>query len=156
MFDDRTTTTRKERDELAAAISKKLGATGFKTTAQQNAEKIASMTPADFMAKKVAEPSGSNKGGVFVAIETKFGSNKPTEHQKAFLETVNANNSFGFVVNETTIDVFAQWLENFDTSVKLASHKKPIPDEVGAAVVEAIRILTEPLMEHKAHKIKNA
>jgi hypothetical protein len=104
----------------------------------------------------IADICALHKGGVLVAIETKFGSNKPTEHQKAFLETVNAHNSFGFVVSDKTIDAFEQWLENFDTSVKLASHKKPIPDEVGAATVEAIRVLTEPLMEHKAHKIKDA
>ena len=104
----------------------------------------------------IADICALHKGGVFLGVETKFGSNKPTEHQKAFLETINANNSFGFVVSDTTIDAFEQWLKNFDASVKLTSHQKPIPDEVGAAVVEAIRILTEPLMEHKAHKIKNA
>lgn len=104
----------------------------------------------------IADICALHKGGVFLGVETKFGNNKPTEHQKAFLETINANNSFGFVVSDQTIDVFEKWLENFDISVKTASHRQQIPDEVGATVVDAIRILTEPLMEHKAHKIKNA
>jgi hypothetical protein len=99
---------------------------------------------------------GLHISGVFLGVEVKFGYNKPSELQKAFLETINAQNSFGFVVNETTIEAFRQWMEMFDASAKLVSHKKPIPDEYGSAMLEAIRLMTEPLMEHKAHKIKNA
>lgn len=99
---------------------------------------------------------GLHISGVFLGVECKFGDNQPSELQKAFLETINANNSFGFVVNEMTVDVFRQWMEMFDTSTKLVSHKKPIPDEYGAAMLEAIRLLTEPLMKHKEHKIKRA
>lgn len=56
-------------DELAAAISKTLGPTGLKSSTAMAAEKLASMKAEDFMHEKVAEASGSNKGGVFVGTD---------------------------------------------------------------------------------------
>src|SRR6056297_353525 len=38
--------------------------------------------------------------GVFLAIETKFGSKRPTPAQIGYLESIHAENGFGFVVNE--------------------------------------------------------
>lgn len=99
---------------------------------------------------------GLHISGVFLGVEAKYGTNEPSELQKAFLETINASNSFGFVVNEKNIEAFRTWMTLFDKNVKAVSRRESITDEDGAAMVEALRLLTEPLMKHKAHKILDA
>lgn len=53
------------------------------------------------------------KDGVFVAIEAKFGANKPKPTQKAFAAQIIANDAYAFCVNEKNIDHLAMWLESF-------------------------------------------
>lgn len=82
------------------------------------------------------------KAGVFLAIEAKFGSNKPSTLQKAFLESVMAEGGFGFVVNEKNIDQLARWLDAFDRSTTAVSKNEKVADEDGAAMLDAVRELT--------------
>jgi Holliday junction resolvase len=81
------------------------------------------------------------KAGVMLAIETKFGSNKPTAMQKAFLESINAESAFGFVVNEGNLDWLAAFLEDFGAQTELVASEGKMANEAGARLVDAIRAL---------------
>jgi hypothetical protein len=50
------------------------------------------------------------KDGVFLAIECKFGSNKPTALQYAYLQNVIHQGGYAFVVHEKNIDALGVWL----------------------------------------------
>lgn len=82
------------------------------------------------------------RGGVFLAIEAKFGKNKPSTLQKAFLESIMSEGGFGFVVNETNIDTFARWLSLFDNAAACVSKNEKVPDETGATLLDCVRELT--------------
>jgi pantoate kinase len=83
------------------------------------------------------------RDGVFLAIEAKFGANKPSALQKSFLESVMAESGFGFVVNDKTVGALQTWLEAFDRATMAAGvNTKPLPED-GAAMLDAIRIMTE-------------
>ena len=81
------------------------------------------------------------KDGVFMAVETKFGSNKPTAMQGAFLRSINQESCFGFVVNENTLEWLDTFLEEFERSKIDVSEKKAMAHESGAALIDAIRAL---------------
>ena len=83
------------------------------------------------------------KSGSFMAIETKFNKNKPSPHQKAFLETVNACYAMAFVVDENRIETLEQYFDMFAESIVAFSKKEQLTHEKGAAMLEAVRILTE-------------
>jgi len=70
------------------------------------------------------------RNGVFLGVETKFGKNKPTTRQVAFLQSVNVENGIGLVVNEKTLDTFHQWLELFDQSTDYTARGEKPPAEV--------------------------
>lgn len=82
------------------------------------------------------------RAGVFVAIETKFNGNKPTPSQRAFLQSILAQDAFAFVVDEKNIEWFQAWLEAFDRSMKV---QKP-SEEDGALMLNAIKAMTEALV----------
>lgn len=82
--------------------------------------------------------------GVFLTIETKFGSNKPTVHQRQFAGQITANTGFSFCVNEETIDHLAWWLESFEIAKFEGTHGREVSQEHGARMLNAIAILTEP------------
>ena len=82
------------------------------------------------------------RGGILIAIEAKFGKNKPTTMQKAFLESIRAEGGFGFVVNDTNIGWFKGFLEAFDRSVEAGMKKQMPSDEDGAYMINAIRELS--------------
>lgn len=84
--------------------------------------------------------------GVFLAVETKFAKNKPTANQKQYLESINAEGAFGFVVSDRTIDQFAAWLDAFDRACDNTSKGSKVADEDGATMLDAIRAMTEPLV----------
>lgn len=97
----------------------------------------------------VADRNALRKG-VFLAVEAKSKTGntvrKLTTNQARYLEAVNAEDSFGFVVSEDTLEAFETWLVTFDRCVEAASKgKKPAPED-GAANLEAIRLLTEPIV----------
>ena len=82
------------------------------------------------------------KAGVFLAIETKFGKNKPTKLQCAFLLSVQSESGFGFVVNEDTLQWFEAWLESFENATAAAT-KGEMPDSAdGATLIDAQRYMT--------------
>ena len=60
----------------------------------------------------------------FFAIETKFGSNKPTPAQKAELKKINDALGVAMIVNEHLIDVFKEVLD--DLSLGLYTHAREL------------------------------
>jgi hypothetical protein len=92
------------------------------------------------------------KAGVFIAVETKWHDRPLTENQRAYLNSIRAENGFGFVVRDGTgkyDKMGTMWLKNFLLAFErsaLAAQKgeKPI-DEDGALMLNAIRALTEEL-----------
>ena len=83
------------------------------------------------------------RAGVLLAIETKFGTNKPTAMQRAFLNSIRAEDGFAFVVNEKSVETLRMFLEAFDAAAALMG--KPPPPEIGAAMLNAIAALTEEI-----------
>lgn len=83
------------------------------------------------------------RAGVFLAVETKFGTNKPTPLQKAYLQSVTAEGGFGFVVNDRNIAQFAGWLETFDRSTKAVEAGQTPSAEDGSYMLNAIAAMTE-------------
>lgn len=91
------------------------------------------------------------KDGVFLAIEAKFGSNKPKPTQKAFSAQIIANNGYAFCVNEKNIDHLAYWLESFavlneQTRLALANGQNPenaVDAAHGSRCLNAMASLTE-------------
>lgn len=86
------------------------------------------------------------RAGVFLAVETKFGSNKPTAMQKAYLQSVTAEGGFGFVVTDKSLERFVAWMEAFDRSAKaFEAGTKPL-DEDGALMLDCISTMTEAIV----------
>lgn len=83
------------------------------------------------------------KDGVFVAIEAKFGNNKPKPTQKSFAAQIIANNGFAFCVNEKNIDHLAWWLASFDVAVRSQVMGQEVPPEHGSRMLNAISVLTD-------------
>lgn len=81
------------------------------------------------------------KNGVFLAIETKFGYKKPTALQRGFLESVCAENAFGFVVNDKNIDWLEAFLEDFGKETDNVAAEEKMSNEGGARLLDAIRAL---------------
>jgi len=103
------------------------------------------MPPANGFGKVGVADFNAIRGGVFLAIETKFGANKPTVHQVAFLSSVIAEDGFGFVVNEKRLDWLSKWMDAFDKSATgVAAGKQPTPED-GAVMLDAIREMTHEL-----------
>ncbi len=86
------------------------------------------------------------KDGVFLTIEAKFGTNKPSATQKGFAAQIIANECYSFCVNERNIDHLAMFLESFEASV-LHVRGGGDPEEVdpahGARMLNAISVLTD-------------
>jgi hypothetical protein len=82
------------------------------------------------------------RGGVFMAVETKFGKKKPSAMQVGFLQSIHIETGFAFVVSDLNMRWFAVWLEAFDAScaaVKVGG--QPAPED-GAMMLDAIKQLT--------------
>lgn len=99
------------------------------------------MVPANGYGKSGISDIHALKGGVFLAIETKFGTNKPTALQVGFLNSINAENSFGFVVNDQNLDWLDTFLDQFRKETDLVASEKKMSNEGGATLVDAIRAL---------------
>jgi hypothetical protein len=83
------------------------------------------------------------KNSVFLTIETKFGTNKPTPMQKSFAAQIIANEAFAFCVNERNIDHLAMWLESFEIATRAQMARQEVPAEHGARMVNAMSVLTD-------------
>jgi len=92
-------------------------------------------------------PTNGKEGGcgVYLAIEAKFGNNKPTAQQRKFLNDVLHAGGFAMVVNEKTIAWLAVWLQAFDASRHAREEEKEVKPEDGAAMLNAMRALTVEL-----------
>lgn len=83
------------------------------------------------------------KDGVFLAIEAKFGTNKPRPTQQAFAGHIIVNSGFAFCVNERNIDHLAYWLESFEQSVLAQRQGQEVSQDHGSRMLNAIAALTE-------------
>jgi hypothetical protein len=85
--------------------------------------------------------------GTFLAVETKFGSNKPTPMQIGFLNSIRANDGFAMVVTEKNLDWFDAFLDSFEVSTKCAASKMDVPPEHGARMLNALMELSNKLLD---------
>lgn len=99
-------------------------------------------TPMNGFGKTGISDKLAYRGGILIAIEAKFGKNKPTTMQKAFLESIRAEGGFGFVVNDTNISWLKGFLEAFDRSIEAGQKKQMPSEEDGAYMINAIRELS--------------
>lgn len=100
------------------------------------------MPPANGFGKIGVSDFNAFRGGVFLAVETKFGKNKPTVQQKAFLESILAESGFAFVVNDSNIEWFEAWLAAFDRAAEKTAKNQPVEPEDGALMLNALKELT--------------
>lgn len=61
-------------------------------------------------AKGISDIIGVLPDGRFLAVECKVGRNKPTDDQRAFLQSVNDSGGLGIVVYD--LDELRDWIEN--------------------------------------------
>ena len=86
------------------------------------------------------------KNGVFLAIEAKFGLNRPKPLQRSFAAQIIANDAYAFCVNERNIDHLAMWLESFEHStlfVMQGGDPEQIDPAHGARMLNAVSALTD-------------
>lgn len=82
------------------------------------------------------------KNGAFMVVETKFGKNKATPMQVAFLNSIRSCDGFAFLVTDQNVDSLAAFLGAFDRAVAAAAkEEKPTPED-GSMMINAIQALT--------------
>lgn len=101
------------------------------------------MPPANGFGRSGISDFNALRDGVFLAVETKFGKNKPTAMQIGFLNSVQSESALAFIVNERNLGVFATWLQHFDNAVKAQSEERNVDPADGAAMLDAMKVLTE-------------
>lgn len=87
------------------------------------------------------------KNGVFLAIETKFGTRKPTALQVGFLNSIRSERAYAFVVSDRNLDWFEAFLESFAIATECASRGEMPPQEHGARLLNAIAELSNKLLD---------
>lgn len=105
------------------------------------------MPPANAYGKSGISDFNAVRRGVFMAIETKFGSNKPTAMQIGFLNSVRAEDCFGFVVSDRTIPWLEAFLESFELSTVAAIKGEKVVEEHGSRMMNAIYELSNKLLD---------
>jgi hypothetical protein len=88
------------------------------------------------------------KNGVFLAIETKFGSKKPSPTQSAYLESIHAEHGFGFVVNEKLLGDLDVWLTLFNRATWNVQNEIPVTSEDQRDLMNAASAMMQ-LISHK-------
>lgn len=90
------------------------------------------------------------KNGVFLAIETKFGKNKPTLRQKGYAESIWSQKGIAFCVSEANIEWLEAWLKCFDNATAAVQssgmHQRPeeaVDQTDGATMLNAVQELVE-------------
>jgi hypothetical protein len=86
--------------------------------------------------------------GVFLAIETKFGSKKPTPAQSAYLESIHAEHGFGFVVNEKLLADLDVWLTLFNRATVSVQSGQPVSPDDQRDLMNAAAAMMQ-LISHK-------
>lgn len=100
------------------------------------------MPPANGYGKTGVSDILAIKDGVFVAIEAKYGRNKPSPMQSAFLMSIKAESGFGFVVNDSNIEWLDTWLTAFARAQNAIASGEKIADEDGPLMLDAIHAMT--------------
>ena len=87
------------------------------------------------------------KHGMFLAIETKRGKNKPepTANQIAFLQSIRSHNHFAFIVNEARVPVLEAFLNRLNRAQAAAMREEKVADEDGAMMIDAIRVMQQEI-----------
>ena len=99
------------------------------------------MPPANGFGQSGISDIHAVKAGMFMAVETKFGKRDPTAMQQGFLDSVRSANHFGFVVRDTTIEAFGEFLTYLDKSIEVAAQGL-VPDaDIGGPLLDAINTL---------------
>lgn len=104
------------------------------------------MPPANGFGKAGTSDFHALRGGVFMAIETKFGTNRPTALQRAFLQSVKAEKALSFVVDDGNIGHFEAWLDAFDRATASVGDGEKISPEDGSIMLNAIAAMTEKML----------
>lgn len=99
------------------------------------------MPPANGFGRTGISDFNALRDGVFIAVETKFGKNKPTPMQIGFLESVQSESGLSFVVNEQNIGAFETWLAHFDNAVKAQAEERDVDPADGAAMLDAMQAM---------------
>lgn len=86
------------------------------------------------------------KGGIFLTIETKFGTRKLRAMQAAFLASIMGEQGFAFVVTERTLDALELWLSKFSEAAGEVAGGKNVKDVDGASLLDAMHVLTQPVI----------
>lgn len=81
--------------------------------------------------------------GMFMVVETKYKDNDPTPLQMAFINSVRAEDHFGFVVRETTTQAFSIFLANLNLSMEYSAKGIMPPQEVGGPLLDAIKLMSD-------------
>lgn len=103
------------------------------------------MPPANGYGKAGISDFLTIRGGVFLALETKFGGNKPTALQTGFLNSVRAEKGFAFVVSEKNLDWLKAFLIHFDNAAGAVASQQQVDEADGGEMLNAIKMLTELL-----------
>ena len=103
------------------------------------------MPPANGFGKGGISDFNALKFGSFLAVETKFGKNKPSALQVGYLNSVAASKGIALVVNEKTLDWFAAWLTAFDGLIDAIAAGGTGTKEDEIELINAQAVLTEML-----------
>ncbi|MDQ3023437.1 MAG: hypothetical protein M3R04_03475 [bacterium] len=85
--------------------------------------------------------------GTFMAIEAKFGGNKPTSLQIGYLNSVRNEDGMAFVVDEKNIDWLEAWCMNFKRATQAISRGEKVDEFAGASMLNAISELTNKTLD---------
>jgi len=100
------------------------------------------MPPGNGFGKSGVADFNALKAGTFLAIEAKYGSNKPTPMQIGYLGSVMAEDGFSFVVNEKRLDALEEFLEHFTAAIRRVSEGEEPTQEQGSTLMGAMWELT--------------
>ena len=107
------------------------------------------MPPANGFGKGGISDFNAIKNGVVLAIETKFGTNKPTPLQIGFCRSIQSEKGFAFCVNERNLTWLDAWLQSFSNATAgVAAYAGPDKEQGvdpadGATLLNALAVLTE-------------
>lgn len=104
------------------------------------------MPPANGFGKGGIADINAIRSGVFMAVETKFGTRKLRPTQAAYLETIAAHEGFGFVVSDRTVETFATFLKVYDEAVEAVSQGVKPSQVDGATMLNCVAELTQPVV----------
>lgn len=87
------------------------------------------------------------KDGVYMAVEAKRDRNHhPTENQKKFLKSIQAQSCLAFVVNDETVKNLADFLDAYDRAVVAASRSQEPTEEDKQVLLVCAEAMTKEFM----------